>query len=51
MPASPQPLTPSGLVVQCVGLKPNFERHEVVGARQRVIHKGAGEHLPGCPGR
>jgi hypothetical protein len=44
-PASPQPLTPSGLpghsVVVCVEL----ERRQVVGARHGVVHERAGHEL------
>ena len=46
-PASPQPFTPSGLVVQRVPLKLQIERRQVVGARHRVVHERAGQHLAG----
>ena len=48
-PASPQPFTPSGLVVQRVPMKPEVEGGEVVGAGHRVIHKPAGDYRAFIP--
>ena len=46
-PASPQPLTPSGLWVHRVTLVDSLNARQIVGARHRVIVVGAGQQLPG----
>jgi hypothetical protein len=47
-PASPQPLTPSGLWVQGVHLGGfDLEAGQVVGARHGVVHVAAGQQLAG----
>ena len=45
VPASPAPLTPSGLVVQGTGCSDRVEGRQHVGARHRVVHEGAGQEL------
>jgi hypothetical protein len=47
-PDSPQPLTPSGLVVQQVAVEAEIERWQVVGAGHGVIHERAGHRLTGA---
>ena len=46
VPASPAPLTPSGLVVAGTGVDRVLERRHVVGARHGVVHERAGDELP-----
>ena len=44
-PASPAPLTPSGLVLVGTGLALTSTAREVVGARHGVVHERAGDEL------
>ena len=44
-PASPQPLTPSGLWVQSVPCVATVKFGRIVGARHAVVHERAGEKL------
>ena len=46
-PASPQPLTPSGLCVHGVAVMRDLEARQVVGARHAVVHERAGDQLAG----
>ena len=46
-PASPQPLTPSGLVLRRHRVRVNCQRADVVGTRHRIVHERAGDELTG----
>ncbi len=46
-PASPQPFTPNGLVVQRVRVETQIESGKIIGARHGVVHERCGNRLAG----